>query len=223
MVRNKNWTKMNNRQNQILVDQMQPNYENFPLAIFLIGANGSGKSTMRNYLNLTEIQTNIDPDVLNRICKKRYPKTYQIESARQALVMYDYAINNHFNLCIESTLAGHGSINRIQIVKDAGYHVIGYFIGLNNVELNCQRVRDRVSHGGHDIAPYLIKKRYTESLENLIKIENCFDELYIVDNSFNAYDLQFSRKNKHLIQSDNLELWAKELLKIMVIKNLDER
>ena len=82
--------------NQGLIDRdIQINYQNIPLAVFLLGANGSGKSTLRNYLNLSDIQTNIDPDVLNRIFKARYPDTYLIESAKQALTMYQQALLIH--------------------------------------------------------------------------------------------------------------------------------
>lgn len=159
------WFIMNNQQNQILVDQIQPNYDNIPLAIFLIGANGSGKSTLRNYLNLTDIQTNIDPDVLNRLYKDRYPKTYQTEAAIQALDMYNYAINNQLNFCIESILSEHGSIGMIEKAKTKGYYIIGYFVALNDINLNLERIKNRVKIGGHDIASELVRKRYSESFD----------------------------------------------------------
>ncbi len=68
---------MNHIINQQIVEQIQLDYQNTPLAVFLIGTNGSGKNSLRNYLNLTDIQTNIDPDVLNRIYRNKYPQTSQ--------------------------------------------------------------------------------------------------------------------------------------------------
>lgn len=41
----------------------------------------------------------------------------------------------------------------------------------------------RVSKGGHDIAPELIKRRYKESLKNLKEILPIVDNLYLFDNS----------------------------------------
>lgn len=101
---------MNHEINQAIVNKIQLSYDNIPLAVFLIGANGSGKSTLRNYLNLSDIQTNIDPNVLNRIFKIKHPQHYLIESAKQALTMYNHTMDNGLNICIESTLAGHGTM-----------------------------------------------------------------------------------------------------------------
>ncbi|MCC2624174.1 MAG: hypothetical protein K0R14_47 [Burkholderiales bacterium] len=184
---------MNHIHNQALIDTIQLNYHNIPLAVFLIGANGSGKSTLRNYLNLTDIQTNIDPDVLNRIYKNRYPNTYLIESAKQALTMYKQGIDSGVNICIESTLAGHGTLARIIQAKRHGYYTIAYFVGLNDVELNLARIRQRVAKGGHNIPEASVRKRFTESIKNTIKIKDYFDELYIIDNSHDSYSLQISK------------------------------
>lgn len=205
---------MNHIINQALIDSIQLNYHNIPLAVFLIGANGSGKSTLRNYLNLTDIQMNIDPDVLNRIFKNRYPINYPIESARQALIMYKQGINSGLNICIESTLAGRGTTERIIQAKKHGYYTIAYFVGLNNVELNLKRIKTRVAEGGHYIPEASVRKRYVTSIDNTIKIHNYFDELYIIDNSQDSYSLQLSRHNKKLKQHlPTLEAWVENFAK----------
>ncbi len=203
---------MNHLINQTLINTIQPNYINAPLAVFLIGANGSGKSTLRNYLNLSDIQTNIDPDVLNRIFKNKYPQNYIFESARCAITMYQQSIKNEFNVCIESTLAGHGTMDRIIQAKNCGYFIIGYFVGLNNVELNLVRIKNRVALGGHDIPKNTVLKRYHESMDNLTKIKNYFNELHIIDNSFTAYQLQLSKYQENIIQhTSTLEDWVTKL------------
>jgi predicted ABC-type ATPase len=202
---------MNHIKNQALIDTIQLNYHNIPLAVFLIGANGSGKSTLRNYLNLTDIQTNIDPDVLNRIYKTRFPETYLIESAKQALTMYKQGIDSGVNICIESTLAGHGTPARIIQAKKLGYYTVAYFVGLNNVELNLERIRQRVAEGGHNIPEASIRKRFTESIKNTIKIKDYFDKLYIIDNSHDSYSLQISKSGTNLTHHlSDIELWVND-------------
>ena len=204
---------MNHVINQALIDEIQPHYTDTPLAIFLIGANGSGKSTLRKYLNLSDIQTNIDPDVLNRIFKTRYPENYLIESARQALNMYNEGIKSRLNICIESTLSGCGTTNRIKLAKDSGYHVIGYFVGLTNVDLNLERIRNRVTHGGHNIPEIMVRRRYIESTHNLVQVQNLFNELHLIDNSGEAYNMQISKYGNRVIQhTANLEQWAQNLI-----------
>ena len=202
---------MNNTINQTLIDKIQLNYDKTPLAVFLIGANGSGKSTLRNYLNLADIQTNIDPDVLNRIVKIEWSDTFQIESARLALNMYSLAMKNNLNICMESTLSGHGTMQRILEAKQLGYFLIGYFIGLNDVEINLSRIAKRVAAGGHNIAESAVRRRYQESITNLLQIKDHFDNLHIIDNSSTHYKLQLSRHNLQTSVYDNLEPWAAKI------------
>ena len=199
--------------NQSQIDKIQISYESIPLAVFLIGANGSGKSTLRNYLNLSDIQTNIDPDVLNRIFKLRYPDSYLAESAKQALVMYNQGVNSGLNICIESTLSGRGTIERIKAAKANGYFVVAYFVGLESLELNIERVRRRVLRGGHNIATETISRRYIESTNNFISCFNLFDEAHIIDNSDKSYNLQVSKlSNKLVTHTNNFKPWVNKII-----------
>lgn len=203
---------MNHIINQQIVEQIQLDYQNTPLAVFLIGTNGSGKSSLRNYLNLTDIQTNIDPDVLNRIYRNKYPQTYQIEAGKQALKMYDDALDNGLNICLESTLAGRGTMERIKAAKKAGYYTIGYYIGLNSVELNLERIAMRVARGGHDIPENTVRRRFYESANNLVSIKDNFNMLHVIDNSETFFRLQYSIVNQQVSHHvRNLESWADEL------------
>ncbi len=203
---------MNHIINQEIINQIQLNYDNIPLAVFLLGTNGSGKSSLRNYLNLSDIQTNIDPDVLNRIYKAKFPRSYQIEAGKQALKMYDDALSSGMNICLESTLAGRGTMQRIVAAKTQGYHTIAYYIGLNSIELNLERIAMRVARGGHDIAEALVRKRYFESADNLLKVMPSIDVLHVVDNSDAYFRQQFDVvggvPNVHC---QKLESWADKL------------
>lgn len=204
---------MNHIINHQIIDQIQLDYKNTPLAVFLIGTNGSGKSSLRNYLNLSDIQSNIDPDVLNRIYKTKYPNNYQIEAAKQALKMYDEAVNLGLNICLESTLAGRGTMARIKAAKADGYYTIGFYIGLNSVELNLERIAMRVARGGHDIPEDIVRRRFYESADNLVKIKDNFDMLHVIDNSEAFFSLQYSLVDKQIIYHvRNLDNWANELL-----------
>ena len=204
---------MNNIINQQIINQIQLDYKNTPLAVFLIGTNGSGKSSLRRYLDLSDIQSNIDPDVLNKIYKSKYPNSYQIDAARQALKMYDDALNLGLNICLESTLAGRGTMARIKAAKDAGYYTIGFYIGLNSVEINLARIAMRVARGGHDIPEHTVRRRFYESADNLVNIKDSFDMLHVIDNSEAFFSLQYSLVDKKMnYHVRNLETWAGDLL-----------
>ncbi|OGT63838.1 MAG: hypothetical protein A3J38_03900 [Gammaproteobacteria bacterium RIFCSPHIGHO2_12_FULL_45_9] len=156
---------------------------------------------------------NIDPDALNRIFKQKHPHHHLIEATKHALGMYTDGLQNNLNLCLETTLAGHGATQRIQKAATARYFLIGYFVGLNDVHLNLQRIRARVARGGHDIPEPLVRKRYTESSTQLIKVRHYFNELHVIDNSQDAFSLQWSQYGHRVIHHTNsLENWASMLL-----------
>lgn len=203
---------MNHIINQEIIKQIQLDYNNIPLAVFLLGTNGSGKSSLRNYLNLSDIQSNIDPDVLNRIYQAKYPKTYPIESGKQALKMYDKALLDSLNICLERTLAGHGTMQRIIAAKRLGYFTMAYYIGLNSVELNLERIAIRVLKGGHNISEPTVRRRYRESADNLILVKDYFDLIHVIDNSEPYFRLQYSVSNQNITKHcQTPELWAKNL------------
>ncbi len=187
---------MNHNINKEVINNIQVSYLNVPLAIFLIGPNGSGKSTLRKYLDLSDIQTNIDPDMLNKIyLSNPLNKNNLFDSSKHALRMYHEAISKRLNVCLESTLAGKGTMQRIKEAKDNGYFTIAYYVLLNSVDLNIERIVNRVQRGGHSIPEDIIQKRYIESPKNLISIQTQFDILHIIDNSEPYFRTQFSKIN----------------------------
>ena len=53
----------------------------------------------------------------------------------------------------------------IQKAQDLGYKVTILYFWLNSPELAIQRVRDRVSTGGHNIPENVIRRRYLMGLQ----------------------------------------------------------
>ncbi len=206
---------MNTNLNHSIISKIQINYTHQPIAVFLIGTNGSGKSSLRTFLNLAEIQTNIDPDALNRIAKYSRAANHLIYASKQALRLFSSAINNNLNVCMESTLSGKSAMRRIEIAKSKGYYVIAYFVGLSDVNINIERVRQRVLAGGHDIELNLIKSRYKKSVDNLLFCNKFIDELHVIDNSQSYYQLQFSKYAEQTIKYDSMENWSETIYKYL--------
>ncbi|MBZ7980441.1 zeta toxin family protein [Campylobacter sp. RM12642] len=154
---------------------------NKPIALFLAGTNGSGKSTYRfankiEFLNLI----NIDPD--------KFIKDNNGNNAlgsKLAINTFNACIKNKISFSMETTLSGKSVLNRIKQAKNNGFNVKIIYIGLDNSNLNIQRVEARVNRGGHNIETNLIIKRYKESRLNLIKSLPLIDNLKLYDNSTN--------------------------------------
>jgi predicted ABC-type ATPase len=70
--------------------------------------------------------------------------------------------------------------------KELGYIVVLIYIGTTRVEINMQRVRFRVTKGGHDVPEEDQRRRYPRSLANAAKALAIADEAVILDNSTSA-------------------------------------
>ncbi|OOM80298.1 hypothetical protein CLPUN_13370 [Clostridium puniceum] len=137
----------------------------------------------------------------------------QIKVGREAVKMINYYMKNDISFHQETTLAGKSIINNIKKAKEKGFFVVMNYIGLENSEIAKERVRFRVSKGGHGIPDEVIEKRYAESLLNLKDAINICDEVNIYDNT-NEFIQLINIKNGTLIWRDKImPEWAKTILK----------
>ena len=90
-----------------------------------------------------------------------------------------------------------------------GYEVVLYFFFLPSAEMAKERVRLRVSKGGHNIPPDVIERRYEAGIRNF------FDYMLEVDNWF-MYENNVSPplplaegERDAIVKIYNLALWEK--------------
>jgi predicted ABC-type ATPase len=67
--------------------------------------------------------------------------------------------------------------------KNKGFKTYLYFICIDDPEINISRVENRVQKGGHYVESDRIRKRYYETLKNLIGMVEQSDKCYFFDNS----------------------------------------
>ena len=72
---------------------------------------------------------------------------------------------------------------RLEKAADGGIEVRIWYVGLESVEMHIERVRLRVTQGGHDIPETKIRERYDHSRWNLIKLIPNLTELKVFDNT----------------------------------------
>lgn len=81
-------------------------------------------------------------------------------------------------------------LNKIEEAKQTGYIVTLLFFWLQTVELAKERVRVRVSEGGHNIEVEIIERRYRKGVKNLFDIYlPIVDGAFIFNNSFGKPEL----------------------------------
>ena len=113
----------------------------------------------------------------------------------------------------ETTLCGKSIIRNIKNAKSKGFYVVMNYIGVESSDIAKDRVKHRVSQGGHGIPDEDIERRYYESLENLSQIIEFCDEVNIYDNTYRFKEIIYF-KNGILVWNDKLiPNWANKLVK----------
>jgi len=99
-------------------------------------------------------------------------------------------LSHNQNFAFETTLSSKSYKNKILLAKNNGYTVTLLFFWLQNAELAKERVKIRVSEGGHYIDSNVIERRYINGITNLFKIYlPIVDGCFIFDNSNGVHDL----------------------------------
>ena len=154
-----------------------------PTFTLVAGPNGSGKSTLTAALTFEGRANVVDPDAIARTLNPNNPSRAAIAAARQAVVRCRTLLKHRESFVLESTLAGHGALTLMRAAKGAGYRTLLIYVALGNPELHIERVRLRVSQGGHDIPDTDIRRRYGRSLLHAPEALRLADEAVVLDNS----------------------------------------
>jgi len=183
------------------------------------GVNGAGKSTLYNSENLdNEIKysTRINTDEIVYSFGDWKSNIDQIKAGKIAIQLRNKCFLEEKSFNEETTLTGKTILKIIDKAKDLGYKIHLYYIGIDNPEIAKERVKNRVTRGGHGISSNLIEKRYYESLKNLERIINQCDFIEIFDNSEKFIRI-FYYENKQ-IYINNIEKvnWITEKFKSLI-------
>lgn len=125
-------------------------------AIFYCGTNGSGKSTLRSF-NQDAVQIVIDSDHIAMQINPQNPRLADIDAGRKAIGLFRFAIKQHIDFSMESTLSGNSIIQRMKTAKENGFYVHLNYIGFDKVYINLERVKVRLKTGGHFIDEQTIR------------------------------------------------------------------
>lgn len=183
------------------------------------GVNGAGKTSIYKsiYYNENKDEKRINTDEMVARIGSWQDNNLQMKCAREAVKLIKKYISGGIAFNQETTLSGKSIIRNIRLAKENGFYiVVNYivvnYIGVDNTDIAKERVRIRVSKGGHGIPDKDIERRYYESLKNLKEIINICDEISIYDNSEVIREI-IDFKSGNLIWSDKkIPNWARILL-----------
>jgi len=162
----------------------------------IAGCNGAGKTTA-SFTILPEIihcKEFVNADEIARGLSPFQPEKVAIEAGRIMLNRIDELFLNNESFAFETTLSTISYKNKIIEAKQNNYTATLLFFWLKNVELAKERVKIRVSEGGHNIESDIIERRYIKGIINLFEIYlPIVDGALIFDNSFGKPELLASK------------------------------
>jgi predicted ABC-type ATPase len=105
----------------------------------------------KEFVNADEIAKGLSPF---------QPEKVSFESGRIMLNRINELLSENENFAFETTLSTKSYKHKIIKAKEKGFRVTMLFFRLQTIELAKERVKTRVSEGGHNIDPEVIERRY---------------------------------------------------------------
>jgi predicted ABC-type ATPase len=181
-----------------------------PWLILLAGPNGSGKSSLARQPDFSsKIATAgavfLNPDELAKLAPDGTNPLIWSGREMHRLVTDFTATQKSF--MVETTLSGNNHFRTVERCKAAGYKLSFSFVFVSSLRLANERVRLRVSQGGHDVPEEDQARRYEKSLGNAARIIERADEAFIYRNdNFTGHELIAVYENgKSLHKTQNLK------------------
>lgn len=154
-----------------------------PEIYIIAGANGAGKSTISKKIKSAANIPIIDPDAIAKEINSLDPEQSAIVAGKAAINLTNKYVSEGVSFGIETTLAGKSYLRLIQDLKRKNWIINLIYIGIENPMINIQRIKERVSQGGHHVPMDDIYRRYYRSLNNLSQAIKYSDLVTIYDNS----------------------------------------
>ena len=172
-----------------------------PRILVFAGPNGSGKSTVTKGVPLVGVYVNADEI-------KRQSGFSDLEAAQEAELIRNALLDRGVDFTFETVLSTDRNIKLLEKAKAAGYEIFAVFVLTKDLEINVQRVRERVASGGHGVPAEKVRSRYARSLKNLAKLVRIADMTRVVDNSGTEPNLICEVLGQTVTVWDN-ESWSK--------------
>ena len=121
-------------------------------------------------------------------------------------------LDTNATFSFETVFSHPGKIDFIKKANQKGYRTYLYFVSTNSPEINAERVKQRVSEGGHEVPEKKIRDRYRLSLNNLLPAIKLSYRTYIFDNSGISLKLlaQVTPAKNLNIETSQLPVWFEE-------------
>ena len=176
------------------------------------GVNGVGKSSFTGVLKERSTDLGVIVDV-DKITAELGGNA--LAGGKAALRKISECIDKGISFTQETTLSGRKTEATAKQVKELGYHVRLFYIGLDTAEESLSRIANRVKRGGHDIPQDDVVRRFAGRWEAVAKVLPYCDEAEFYDND-NGFVLVAEYRNGELrTVGSRRPQWLMELLQYL--------
>ena len=157
-----------------------------PNIYVIAGCNGAGKTTASFTIlpEMLDCKEFVNADEIAKGLSPFQPESVSFHAGRIMIERIDELLNSGVDFGFETTLTTLSYLNTIKLAKQKGYTINLLYFWLNDVNLAIERVKTRVSEGGHNIPEETIRRRYSRGIYNLTnKFTNLCDYWIVINNS----------------------------------------
>lgn len=177
-----------------------------PNMYIFAGVNGAGKSSLTRRL-ADQAYYIIDPDAIAKELNLNSSR-----AGRETINRVKYCIDNRISFTLETTLSGKTIFSQIDAANAAGFSTTMLFVGLDSISTHLERIRDRVSQGGHNIPEEDVRRRHPRTLDNLLRSISHVEMLHVFDNSVELRHVLSIMRGKLLYIDRPVPNWAEPLI-----------
>lgn len=179
------------------------------------GVNGVGKSSFTGVLKSRTTDLGVIVDV-DKITAQTGGGT--IAGGKAAVRLMEDCMARGVSFTQETTLSGHRTERVAQQLKEAGYYVRLYYVGLDTAEESKRRIANRVACGGHNINTEDVDRRFSGRWQAVAKVLPYCDEAAFYDNDNGFVQVATYRNGELILEGDYRPNWITELAEYLKVK-----
>lgn len=171
----------------------------------IAGPNGAGKTTFATEFlpNEADSLTFVNADMIASGLNPFQPERAAVQAGRLMLRLVESYLKRGETFAIETTLSGRSYARLIPTWQAQGYSVQLYFLRLPSPEMAVERVRLRVSQGGHNIPENVVQRRFHAGWRNLQQIYRDIVDEWALHNSSETSPIRIEQGRKAMNKPDH--------------------